>query len=1197
MALVTDQMIVEIQADLKSFNAALQGIDGRLANFERRAQRSFNNVNRSLQNLDRGFARLRVAVGAVFGSIVLREFFTAIDTMQRMEARLKLVTATTGELVGIQSRLFEIAQRTRAEFETTVRLYSRMAFATRQFGISQERLLNVTELVNKAITISGSNTAEASNAITQFTQAIQSNTLRGDELRSILEQLPGLALNLAAGLGVTIGELREMGEQGELTANKVIFALEEMQGQIESQFGRLPRTIGQAFVQLQNQALVTFGGIGDQVIGEGLAKSMDELREILASPEFKQGLAVILGAVVDIVAAMAAAVAEGAKFKKSVEELETPAPFGNLIPDLTWILDLFRDGEDDVKQFAIVNDDLSDALWAQRGQYRFLADAVDQYNDSIGEKDKKTRKTLEQLKAEEIGLMLLVEAYKHGTAAVKAQEAANEAAQIVAANGEKITPARIKMMREMIERINALKNQIKELAGAQDELNKFNEEAAKLERILKQQADDRNRDYEETIENLQQQYLDYTNLNEALKINENAVDRINDEMDANVIISRLKLRADSAEAEQIRELIILINGQKRAYDSAREAKRESARESERLRKEMEKEAEDRQKEIDRIVGRATDSIVEESERIFEHILSRSKSTWRDIAEDMLATMRRAFAKLAAEAIIRPIVAPIVAGALGGSSAVGGGGGGLLGGIGQNIGSSLISKGLGLDKIGASISTSLFGGFGAGGFAAGNIGSIGASAAATPGLLAGLGVGGPLLLAGGLAAATILGSGLLNKEQGPPAGGARIGVRPDGSLYVKATGTDNGGDASQAIAAAQDLISKLSTFTSLTGASIDVRNAPGYNNINLGIGTLDGSFSRSADDVFRSLLEGGAFQGLSAQLETVALEEGLDEALRGAAFIKQFSDAIEQLNDPLAFAIKQINIQFDSFEADAEKFGVDMNDINRLRAQAIEDAREQFATAAQDIFFGFDNIEDLKTARNRANRAIGVRRRRLNGNELGALLLEFDLQAEAEIAARKKLGQDIGILEKLLADERLALIKDFNDRAAEEERRARDQRLRDLENAERDLQGARQSAYDFFQGLIGPLKQFQFGVGLGSLTGLSPGEQLASARAEFGRVRAGALAGNVRDIERLPEVGQALLEVSRLNNASGPAFARDFQTVTQTVDRVIATAQNLQEQNFSDLADSISITIQAQTRDLRNAIESLEAEVRRLRTQV
>src|SRR5690606_2602352 len=98
------------------------------------------------------------------------------------------VTTGTENLTTVTSRLFDVANRTRSSFEGTANLYARVALATKELGIGQQELLTFTERVNQAIILSGASAQEAQAGLIQLSQGLASGALRGDELRSVLEQ-------------------------------------------------------------------------------------------------------------------------------------------------------------------------------------------------------------------------------------------------------------------------------------------------------------------------------------------------------------------------------------------------------------------------------------------------------------------------------------------------------------------------------------------------------------------------------------------------------------------------------------------------------------------------------------------------------------------------------------------------------------------------------------------------------------------------------------------------------------------------------------------------------------------------------------------------------------------------------------------------------------------------------------------------
>ncbi|MDH5799991.1 MAG: tape measure protein, partial [Gammaproteobacteria bacterium] len=206
----------------------------------------------------------KIAAGAFAGISVARmagDVIKAADTMSLLESKIRLVSKSNEEAAIRQSAVFESAQRTRSEYEATVTLYSRMARATDTLNLSQAKQLQLTETINKAIKVSGATNTEAEAAVTQLSQGLAAGALRGEELNSVMEQTPRLAQAIAQGMGLTIGQLREYGKQGKLTAEAVVKALSSQSDAIQREFEKVPVTVGQATTQLENSLLRLSGSL------------------------------------------------------------------------------------------------------------------------------------------------------------------------------------------------------------------------------------------------------------------------------------------------------------------------------------------------------------------------------------------------------------------------------------------------------------------------------------------------------------------------------------------------------------------------------------------------------------------------------------------------------------------------------------------------------------------------------------------------------------------------------------------------------------------------------------------------------------------------------------------------------------------------------------------------------------------------
>lgn len=176
----------------------------------------------------------------------------AAESYQTLNARLKLVVTDSDEYAKAQKELFAIAQRSRAGLEGTIGLYTSISEKIKEMGGNSKQTAAVVETVNKAIALTSQGVQGDSAALLQFKQAINSATLAGDELKSILENSPGLARTMAEGLGVPVGALKAMGAAGQLTSEQVVNAMLKMQSSVDEKFNKIPLTIGQAITSVNN---------------------------------------------------------------------------------------------------------------------------------------------------------------------------------------------------------------------------------------------------------------------------------------------------------------------------------------------------------------------------------------------------------------------------------------------------------------------------------------------------------------------------------------------------------------------------------------------------------------------------------------------------------------------------------------------------------------------------------------------------------------------------------------------------------------------------------------------------------------------------------------------------------------------------------------------------------------------------------
>ena len=240
-----------------------------------KVEKSAKSVDKSVGGLTNSLVSFRGAVAAVATSAVISNYIKMADTFTNIESKLKLATKSTNEFSTAQRELFNIAQESRVAFESTVDLYSKLSTSTENLKLKQSDLLRVTETINKSGLIGGGTKESINAALVQLGQGFASGTLRGEELNSVLEQTPRLAKAIAEGMGVTVGELRKLGEQGSITAEKVVNSLLKQSETIDKEFNKMTATVSQSMTVLENSTINAIGTIDKLTNASGIvAKAM-----------------------------------------------------------------------------------------------------------------------------------------------------------------------------------------------------------------------------------------------------------------------------------------------------------------------------------------------------------------------------------------------------------------------------------------------------------------------------------------------------------------------------------------------------------------------------------------------------------------------------------------------------------------------------------------------------------------------------------------------------------------------------------------------------------------------------------------------------------------------------------------------------------------------------------------------------------
>lgn len=979
--------------------AAQPGIQG-LAAASDGAVRAFGNLGVSAGGLERVFAGVGsgasgAAAGmAAIGAAALAAGVGIARAGDEYVGVVSRLTSATGSLQGAQRAyegLFKLSQQTGASVAESAGAFSRLAVAAKEIGATNDQVLKLVAGIQKAGIVAGTSAEEAGAAVQQLGQALASGVLQGDELRSLLENMPQLAQALAKELGVGIGQLRQMGAEGKLTADKVFPALLAASEKMNAEFEKMPPTMGRAFGIL-GAAMQDFASRLDQALGLSQAIAAAAIAAAEAVNKVKQGVVPTRREALEREAALA---------RQQVEYLERNSTGAQAALDR-----LMAGGRTEE-------------------QARAMLRAATGSGGNPLERSIPSEQQIAEAKAR------LSRAY------VELRELNNDEQEAAAAERDKANIKRAQNEREAADK------RAKALMEANSEEYKAETKHQQNLRDLRKSFEEgglSSSEYDLAVSNATKKHAEeMKKLAEAAKGATEAVKGLMEVWATPQLNFKTGLLSFSEGDNRFQEQV-----KKNLARAAEEAKKADADRTKEAEREAEKIADRNQK--------ITDDIVQYASERFGDLFSDTGRGWAGLMDSMKKTAISTFGRIVAEAALRPIVQPIIGAFLGttgggGGSLAGiggGGGGGILSSLGSlgNLSSvgGLFGSGGGISSF---LSTPLWGADIAGPVTASGIAASGAPTlgAAFGGIGAGFGAGTLLNgLVGGNQLGGMIGSGLgsvagflVGGPLGALIGGAGGGLigglfgpgpkhhgwsytldanTPNGLLDVKWPAIDE--VAQQQFAQESQQIAQINAFLkanklSASGVYVVGGNNGGqygeYDSLAAGFSNL--RFSAANDDNLNSALSGRMFSGADQLADFVGVVRDLIPALSAAP------------TSEYANALKALNATYDAAIDKAQEYAL---------------AEEGLATERDRRIAELSAQRDLRAAG--ITSALTVRYDRATGLNQEADLLAFDQAAAEErvqlrqqidalgLAGTQYAAERIVQIEQTLAAERLAIVEKY-----------------------------------------------------------------------------------------------------------------------------------------------------------------------------
>lgn len=257
------------QSDMRKATAALNSNVAQM----RRSNESLKKSFEAVKNVVMGFAAVAaVKQMADYSGQVLK----AADAFNQLTGRVKNSLDSVGQFDSVFKQLVESSNRTGSSIDAVAQGFVRLRPAAQELGVTNEQLIRFNETFAKMGALAGATGEEIKYTMIQLSQGLASGTLRGDELRSVLEQMPQVARVIADSMKIPFSSLKDAAKDGQITADKVIKAILDQSAAVDAQFQQLPASLDRSINRMQNSMTLFIGSMNDAVgATESVAQAVD----------------------------------------------------------------------------------------------------------------------------------------------------------------------------------------------------------------------------------------------------------------------------------------------------------------------------------------------------------------------------------------------------------------------------------------------------------------------------------------------------------------------------------------------------------------------------------------------------------------------------------------------------------------------------------------------------------------------------------------------------------------------------------------------------------------------------------------------------------------------------------------------------------------------------------------------------------
>ena len=221
---------------------------------------------------------LAAAFGAMKIASLAKEYTMLAEEMSVTRVQIDRLSGSVA--LGEQNfqALIAVANSVGVSFADTNKVWSALSVTMADMGKSGDEILVLTDNLLKMGAVGGASAEQTASAIVTLNKAMLNGEVSGRQFMQIMTASPEIGRQISLGLGVPLQEVMSLLESGQLDAEDLMDILLGRTKQINEEFGKLPRMVGEAGAALSNSMGAAVVKLNDAIKAtQTLAFLMDKI--------------------------------------------------------------------------------------------------------------------------------------------------------------------------------------------------------------------------------------------------------------------------------------------------------------------------------------------------------------------------------------------------------------------------------------------------------------------------------------------------------------------------------------------------------------------------------------------------------------------------------------------------------------------------------------------------------------------------------------------------------------------------------------------------------------------------------------------------------------------------------------------------------------------------------------------------------